>query len=291
MYFALFKQNICSARVFLNAFGLILENVDDINEFSKIKIFDKNSNVVGNLYFDNGKVIINAEYNNCTLKANYNISKLFGFKDIECGNALFCEWSSKIYFKADNDKIKLNGEFLINSSADSALGIRCTCHPLIICDISNKGITTLKIQRDGRTFGIENKFNNYHEIIDIIPFDDWFGYLVHDIKKGDWDKQKGGYPYRRFASIRRSANVGKERHKLRKFLSEEEFSDTKYYKEESVPKIKNDNSREAVIQKGLLMKEIDPEMFKKMSETMIAHRKEVLQSEKIKGLLQIYKAQ
>jgi glycosyltransferase involved in cell wall biosynthesis len=34
-----------------------------------------------------------------------------------------------------------------------------------------------------------------------------------------------------------------------------------------------------------------PEMVKKMSETMIAHRKEVLQSEKIKGLLQIYKAQ
>ena len=33
------KQNLCSARLFLNLFGLFLERTEEINEFSQIKIF------------------------------------------------------------------------------------------------------------------------------------------------------------------------------------------------------------------------------------------------------------
>ncbi len=39
--FLTLEQNICAARIFLNTFGLILENINKVNEFSKIKIFDK----------------------------------------------------------------------------------------------------------------------------------------------------------------------------------------------------------------------------------------------------------
>jgi len=161
-------QNNCAARIFLNAFGLTLENVTDIDAFSKIKIFNKDMNVVGKLHFDNGKVMISANYNNSLLEASYDIAKVFSFIDRECGNALFGQWSSKIEFKVENNNnIKLNGEFLIGCSVDSEFGIKCLCHPLINCEVSNKGKITLKILRDGRTFGVYISSGNYEETIRI----------------------------------------------------------------------------------------------------------------------------
>ena len=42
--------------------------VEVINSNDDLKIYDKEMNTVGELYFDNGKVIINAKYNK-----SYNI--------------------------------------------------------------------------------------------------------------------------------------------------------------------------------------------------------------------------
>ena len=64
-------QNTCAARIFLNAFGLKLENIMDIDEFSVFKIYDKDMNEVGKLHFKNGKVMIAANYNNCLLYSFY----------------------------------------------------------------------------------------------------------------------------------------------------------------------------------------------------------------------------
>ena len=96
------EQNICAARIFLNTFGLTLENVSNVNEFSKIKIFDKTMNEIGELHFDKGKVIMSANYNNSVLEADFDIAKMSGFIDPECKNApfaLFGQWFSKIEFK------------------------------------------------------------------------------------------------------------------------------------------------------------------------------------------------
>ncbi len=35
------EQNICAARIFLNTFGLTLENICGVNELKKIKILIK----------------------------------------------------------------------------------------------------------------------------------------------------------------------------------------------------------------------------------------------------------
>ena len=115
------EQNTCAARIFLNTFGLTLENISDVNEFSKIKIFDKAMNEVGKLHFDNGKVIMSANYNNSVLDASFDINKMLGFVDPECESApfaLFGQWSSKIAFQVQkSDNITLSGEFLITCSA------------------------------------------------------------------------------------------------------------------------------------------------------------------------------
>ncbi len=174
------EQNMCAARIFLNNLGLSLENVSDINEYSKIKIFDKAMNEVGKLYFDNGKVIMSANYNGNILDANYDISKMSGFIDIECGNALFSEWSSKIDFQIKKENTQtINGEFLITCSVDSEFGINCFCHPLINCISPKNDKVTLKMLRNGRTFGLEINSGDYHETIDIMPYDELNGFIKH----------------------------------------------------------------------------------------------------------------
>ena len=256
-------QNTCAARIFLNTFGLTLENLTDIDEFSKIKVFDKDMNVVGELHFDNGKVIIVANYNNSLLEAKYDIPKIFSFIDRECGNALFGEWSSKIEFKVENNNnIKLSGEFLIGCSVDSEFGIKCLCHPLINCEVPNNGKITLKILRDGRTFGVDISSGNYKETIDIMPWDDWNGFIKHVISNGDYDPKRYMHEYRKYMGVF-TAGKGSE-DKLHVFLSETEWDNKISFRNEFPPKIGDDNSKELVIQKGMLMQDLDPDMFEKI---------------------------
>ncbi len=256
-------QNICAARIFLNMFGLTLENVTDIDQFSKIKIFDKDMNVVGELHFDNGKVMIAANYNNSLLEANYDMPKIFGLIDIECDNAQFAQWSTEIEFKANNsNNIELSGEFLIDSSMDSEFGIRCICHPLINCDVPNDGKISLEILRDGRTFGVNISSGNYKETIDIMPWDDLNGFIKHVISDGDYDPKRYKHEYRKYMGVF-TAGKGHE-DKLHVFLSETEWDNQISFRNEFLQKIGDDNSRELVIQKGMLMQDLDPDMFEKI---------------------------
>lgn len=257
------EQNTCAARIFLNTFGLTLENVSDVNEFSKIKIFDKSMNEVGELHFDNGRVIMSASYNNSILGASFDIAKMWGFVDIECGNALFGQWSSKIAFQVQKtDNIKLSGEFLIGNSADSEFGISCLCHPLINCDIAGKGNITLKILRDGRTFGLEVASGSYEETIDIMPWDDFNGFIRHVISNGKYDQKRYEHEYRKYMGVF-SAGKGDE-DKLHVYLSETEWDNQISFRNEYYQKDGDDKSEALVIQKGMLMKELDPDMFEKI---------------------------
>lgn len=259
-------QNTCAARIFLNAFGLTLENVDNIDEFSKIKIFDKYMNVVGELHFDNGKVMIAAKYNNNLLEANYNISKVSGFIDVECGNALFGQWSSKIEFNAENNNgIKISGEFLIGCSVDSEFGIKCLCHPLIKCEVPYKGKITLKILRDGETFGLNIQSGDCYEEICIMPWDNLNGFIRHDIISGEYDNDIHEYPYRMYAGIFNGGSSEEYRDKLHVFLNENRGKDILAFNNEWVPKVSKRTS-EGLIQKGLLMQKLDPKMCERISQ-------------------------
>ncbi len=257
------EQNTCAARIFLNTFGLTLENGSDINQFSKMKIFDKSMNEVGELHFGNGKVIMSANYNNSVLDANFNIAKISGFVDIEGDNALFGQWSSKISFQVQKqDNVKLSGEFLIGSSANSEFGVSCPCCPLINCEVPEKGNVILKILRDGSMFSLEIVSRENYEVIDVRPWDWLNGFLRHDIRKGKYNEEKQAYPYRRYAGIFN----GSEKGKLHVFLNEEEYHNHLAFRNEFPPKAGDDNSKEILLQKGRLMQDLDPDMFEKIKK-------------------------
>lgn len=262
------EQNTCAARIFLNTFGLTLENVSDVNEFSKIKIFDKAMNEVGVLRFDNGRVIMSANYNNSILDASFDIAEMSGFVDPECKSdsfALFGQWSSKIAFQVQKqDCIKLSGEFLIGSSVDTEFGVSCLCHPLINCDVAGKGNITLKILRNGSTFGLKVASGSYNETINIMPWDDINGFIRHVISNGEYDPKKYQHEYKKYIGVF-PAGKGDE-DKLQVFLSETEQDNQISFRNEFPLKVGDDNSETLIIQKGMLMQDLDPDMFKRIRE-------------------------
>lgn len=111
------EQNLCSARIFLNIFDLVLETNEEINEFTKLNIFDKNNNSVGILYFENGVVKIQSITSLGNLRANYDIAEFGGFQDLEYGGA-FVQWNHVIKFQVEGN-LNFNGGMQIGSSMDT----------------------------------------------------------------------------------------------------------------------------------------------------------------------------
>ncbi len=263
-----FKQSICAARIFLNIFGLTLEDVDNINELSKVKIFAKDMNEVGELSFKNGKVIIWAKYNNSLLEASYDIPKILGFIDPECENgpyALFGQWSNDINFQLQKiNNINLSGLFSITCSADTEYGITCLCHPLINCEIPGIGQFILKVLIDGSMFNLKIISGEYHELIKVNSWDGANGFILHDVINGKYDEEKCAYPYRRYAGIFNGPEKGEHKDKLQIYLKEEEDSKILTFRNEFVSKVRADKSKENLLQIGILMKDLDPDMFAKI---------------------------
>ena len=255
------EQNICSARIFLNTFGLYLEDTNNINESSKIKIIDNSMNTVGNLSFNNDKVVMSANYNNVILNAHFGLAKIKGFMDIEEDNALFGKWSSKINFKVQQqNNIKLSGEILVDCSIDSKFEISCHCHPLIKCEIPSKGEAELKILRDGRTFGLNINSQKYNETIDVKPWDN----IKHVISKGEYNPEKYQHEYTKYMGIFEAG--GSDKDKLHVFLEEKNWDKIISLKNAWPLKEGTDNSKSLTIQKGMLMQDLDPKMFEKIKE-------------------------
>jgi len=255
------EQNICAARIFLNTFGFTLEDVAELNEFSKIKIYNKSMNEVGQLHFSDGKVVMIARYNQGTLTASYNIAKISGFVDIESNNALFGQWSSKIDFQIENNNNNITGEFLVTNTIDSQFGISCRCHTLMTLNIPGKGDVTLRILRDGCVFHFEINTENYNETIEFKPISE---FIRHIITKGEYSQTKGQYPYRKYVGVFNAAEVGEDKDKLNMFLSEEQNGSILNYRRDLVKKVDEDNYRQMNIQRGLLMQQLDSDMLEKV---------------------------
>lgn len=257
------EQNTCAARIFLNTFGLTLENINDINEFSTVKIFDKDMNEVGELHFDNGNVMISANYNNCTLEANYAIAKMTQLVDVEGQNALFGQWYSKIAFQAKKGNNQtFDGEFIVDCTMDSEFGINCICHPLIKSTILGNNKITLKILRNGCMFGLEISSEDYNETINITPWKGLDEFIKHVITSGKYDEQTYKRKYKKYAGIFNGAETNENKSMLHIFLNEEKDNMQLNFRNEFVPKIGNDDSEDVLLQKGYLMQQLDPDMYK-----------------------------
>lgn len=260
-----FEQAIPASKIFLNTFGLILEDKDELTVDSRLKIYDKDYNIVGEVSFSDNLISISAEFNGLTLDANYEIPKIFSFIDKEGPkDEVYGQWNSNIFFILTSENLKLNGEFNLESSMDTEFGARCVCHPILRCDIPNVGKITLEMLRQGKTFGINVKREEYNEKIEIRPFDDLNGYILHDIKNGEYDKQKHSFPYRLYAGVFTAGRTEEYQNKLHIYYSESKYEEPLDYKNGYIDKVSNDTTKESVIQKGNLMQEIDKDMYKKI---------------------------
>ncbi len=259
------KQNTCAARIFLNAFNLILEeNVENIDQFLKLKIFDSDMNEVGKLYFKNGKVFISANFNNNVLNAEFNIAKIYGYYAILEDN-IQGNWNNDIDFQLQQSNgIKLSGQFEIRAALDSEYGIHCNCHPLIKYEVDGKEMMILKMFRDGSELNLQIMKDNYKEKIDVCSWDK-NRYLYHEIIKGEYDRQKLGNPFSRYVLVK-EAEDEKNKGKLASLLSETNYIRPVLFETNYIPKNSN-NSIQLSLQIGKLMRELDPSMYERIKET------------------------
>ena len=231
--------------VFLNTFGLTLESVDDVTQSSKIKVFDKD-NVAGYLYFDNDKVIIDATYNNGdVLKASYNMPERDNDK-------ISGKCHTKIDFQVKkNNSMKLSGKLMISSLITHDHYTQCSCASLIEYKIPGKEKAILKMNQGLTSFCFESNYSNRNERIHI----EYIGDFLHDIKSGECVDT---YHYRKFAVVNL---LGEELHS---FLCEEKNGKKLKFVNNFSPA--NTNNQYSFLQKGMMMGELDPSMYKKVKE-------------------------
>ncbi len=248
-----------SARIFLNTFGFILENVNDINEFSTIKIFDQKKNQVGHLYFNNGQVNMVANYNDNILNANCDIVKINRCVD-DTDGTITAVWNSSINFV--NNTNTLSGRFIINNSIDSQYSIHCTCHPLICYNLPEKGNIILIIHNSNSIFDLQIITKDSTEIIDIRPITLEGTFFKHDFKRSKYDQDGNKYSYRKYAVLSHYSN----KDDLHVYMEEQEHDKILSFRNEFIPKLGNNNCKEDSIKRGILMQQLDPDMFKKIEQ-------------------------
>lgn len=259
-------QSLSAARIFLNAFGLTLEDVNrpnDVNETTKLNIFNQNMNVVGQLIFNDKNVSIDVHDNKHILKANYEIAPITTIKDEEFGGSILKQWVSKISFVFEgvgdynySESLKINGEFDVAASSDTEFGINCTCHPLL--NIENSDVT-IKLLRDGKTFAYNKDSENYSEKIEIIPFSS-SAYLLHDLEIADENT------CRKYCGIFVAPLTDDNKEQFHVFAMEKENGKQISSRSEMVKAIDSNERSINLIQKGMLMKELDPKMYEKIDQ-------------------------
>lgn len=259
------KQNICAARIFLNAFGLVLDDIDCLDYSTVINIFLRDTNlVVGTLHFSDDKVLMQAKYNGNDLEASYEMAFVGAISDEEVKGAYLTEWGAKIDFKLKNNTISLDGNVLIPCAYDTEFGIDCSCHSEMKC-IFKDGEMHLQINKYGAVLESEIIKDDYEESLLIRPFDDMNGYFRHDIKAGKskiqrW-KSVTEYDYRKYSTI---AGSGAEKNKLHVFAFEQRNGEKSSQIDRFDPMLYPDNDKRSMIQKANLMHEIDEDMFTKI---------------------------
>lgn len=264
------KQNLCSAKIFLNLFNLFLEVPKDINEFTKIKIFNQTNCEMGMLYFENGVVKIQSVTSLGNLNANYDIATFGGFEDLECGGA-FVSWNHVIQFQVDG-KQSFNGDIQIGVSMDTHFGNNCRVHSKIKYIDENNNEVVLKFMDDGKPFSYEAKNDGFREVLEIDPWSDFESYMYHIIRYGEYDRNIFSFPNESIRFVWH--NGDNDRNHLRTVSHIVKDSQTIEWKDQLYESVGKNDSIESTIQKGLLMQQIDPDFSKKIIELINLFKKD-----------------
>ena len=256
------NQNLSGARIFLNLFDLVLEPVNDLCESSRIGVFDKNNNRVGEVFFEDGSVKIVCKTSIGTLMSDYKFEKFDGFNDIECGG-FFANWRHDINFEVVGNQ-NFKGNMLVDIVMDTGYGNHCRLHTHInYVDREGKNVKIVFME-DGKPFKYEATQDDFSEWLDIDPYDDFESYLYHHIRMGGYDKKHHDFPneYVRFVWH----NGADDRQHLRTILETTENFERKEFDKKTYDRIGKEDSPESAIQKGSLMQKIDPKFAEKITE-------------------------
>lgn len=192
------EQNIRSAIIFLNTFGLTLEEKDTIIAGEILRVY-REDKVVGKVNINEDQFIIETASNFGYLKASYDIAKYSAFVAIESivdeDYAKYAQWANEITYTIEqNDQIKMQGTFNVTCTADTEFGIKCLCHPTCTYYGNDGSLMELKMQKDGSLFNYKYEKEEIKEDIDFDLFNPYLGYFHHTISKGEYENGKG-WPY------------------------------------------------------------------------------------------------
>lgn len=273
-----YKQNLRAAIVFLNMFGLFVDENETIYPNGILKVFDLNKKETGTITFEEDRVVIMTQTDLGLLSASYQMTEASGFRDLESARApRYAEWYSKInYIIEKNNSERFEGTTLIACSIDDEFGIKCSCHHALDYFVNDNKIVSLKIQLDGKALEIILLDQDIEEDIIIMPFDDMNGFIIHDIKKGEWSFTKD-HEYRKYSGVFSAGRS--QKHQFRAFTVINENKK----KEKHQFLYENDNIKEAfydkvdydeeldtgvncqtVVKMGKVMQEWDPDMYFKI---------------------------
>lgn len=246
-------RSISAVRIFLNIMGFRLDDVSDINIFSKIKIRNKDMKVVGKLLVNDDQLIVKIKDNSLSLKARCNIS----------GNTAF--WNHKINFEIkQKNKINFSGEFSFSAVCDSRYDKNCICMPKIICTAPGIDNIEIKLFHDGKFFGLNLKSLYYNETIEITNGHDNF--IRHVITNEPHDDKNNEHYYKLYSGVFNSPEFDKNSGKLHLFFSESLDGKIIKLKEDYVDKTISNGTSELLIQKGLLMNQLDNSMIDRIKQ-------------------------
>ena len=262
MVYLMPEQTACAIKVFLNIFGLLLEDKKEITENDKLKIYDSENNHVGYYYLDNNKAFINVEYKDNTLKASYPVPKTQGIIDWESSGAKFASWTCPVDFIFINsDKTTFKGEIKLACFVDSELGIKCTCHSDFNYKINETRNIHFRLFNGSSFFEAELCDTDFREHIDLLTcFNEFIGYsMVHLRNKSNFVKLAGIYEYATEPGYKRliTRDVEKDGYKIKNVFS---HSDTKIKKRENEDN--DDENFYITFSNNIdLMRGADPELF------------------------------
>lgn len=237
-------RSINAVRIFLNIMGFSLDDFNDINSFSKIKIRNKDMKVVGKLIVNSDHLAIKIKDNSLSLKATCNIS----------GDTNF--WVHKIVFETkQKNGVNFNGEFSFSAACDSRYDRKCVCMPSIVCTLPAGSIVKLRLLHDGKLLNLNYSCLDYTDSIEVT--NGYNNFIRHVIENDYYDKKENKHHYKLYSGVFNSPEFSERADKLHLIFSEKVDKQVVTSKEEYVNKAINASNSELLIQKGSLMHDWD----------------------------------
>ena len=260
------QQNLCAARLFLNLFNLSIEENENYNESSEIKIKDINNNYVGTIFFINDNIIINACTSIGILKANYKKTKLWGLGDLEL-NESFLKWKHDIKYTIYGKSI-ISGDTQIGLHFDTNSYKYCALHSTIKYIDENSNKVVINIQDDGFNFCYNAKGVNFEEKLTINPNNEFEANMYHSIYKGQPNRDKFfRYPYSYVKKINTEYKYDKKYiSAFSNIINNYNIIDREY---NCYYSLGDHYDKQDIIQKGVLMQKIDPTFKEKIQEIFL----------------------